>query len=148
MTISVSNNYMAPILIKFFNYLGISGIGWLIDFSIYCILVFVFSVPVFQANIFGAIPAVTLVFFVSVRKIFTRNMSKIPLGLKYAIYICYTIILLLLVSMFGQLVHKMMIRFELFTIFRPFAPVLIKCGITSITMICNFFMIRFLAEVI
>ena len=139
---------MAPILIKFFNYLGISGIGWLIDFSIYCILVFVFSVPVFQANIFGAIPAVTLVFFVSVRKIFTRNMSKIPLGLKYAIYICYTVILLLLVSMFGQWGHETIMRLESFAIFRPLAPILIKCGITGITLICNFFMMKYLAETI
>ena len=142
----VVNNSRIFILNKFIKFLGISGFGWLIDFSIYCILIFIFFVPVFWANIFSAIPAVTLVFFVSVRKIFKRNISKIPLGLKYAIYICYTIILLIFVSMIGQWGHETIVSFDLFRFFHSFAPIFIKCCITGITVVCNFFMMRFLAE--
>lgn len=128
--------------------MGISGVGWLINFAIYCFLFYIFFVSVFHANIIGAIPAVTLVFFVSVRNIFKKHISKIPLWLKYVIYICYTFILLFLVSMLGQWLYDELIQFELNKIIISLAPVLVKCGITVISMTCNFFMMRFLTEII
>jgi len=148
MIITSQSNNTFHLFGKFIRFLGISGIGWLIDFSIYCILVYIFHVPVFGANISGAVPAVTFVFFVSVRKVFVKKKSNFPLWLKYAVYICYTIILLLLVSMIGQWGYEIVMRYDLFMIFRPFAAILIKCGITGITMICNFFMMKFLTEAI
>jgi len=148
MSISVTKNNTFSLLDKFIRFLGIAGIGWLIDFSIYCGLFFIFHIPVFWANISGAIPAVTFVFFVSVRKIFVRKGSNIPLWVKYAIYVCYTIVLLLIVSALGQWGYDIVMHYELFTVFRAYAAILIKCGITGLTMICNFFMLKFLAEAI
>jgi putative flippase GtrA len=142
------NNNTISLLGKFIRFLGVSGIGWLIDFSIYCTLVFAFHLPVFQANILSAIPGVTFVFFVSVRKIFANKKSNFPLWLKYAAYICYTIILLILVSMIGQWGYGIIMRYDLFAIFRPFAAILVKCGITGITMLCNFFTMKFIVEAI
>jgi len=148
MITSEVNNKTTHLLSKFFKFLGVSGIGWLIDFSIYCVLVFAFYVSVFQANILSAIPAVTFVFFVSIRKVFVQKKSNFPLWLKYAVYICYSIILLLLVSMIGQWGYEIIMRYDLLAIFRSFAPILIKCCITGITMLCNFFMMRFMVEAI
>jgi len=148
MVISEANNNTIHLLGKFIKFLGVSGIGWLFDFFIYCILVFFLHVPVFWANISGAIPAVTFVFFVSVRKVFVKKKSNFPLWLKYAAYICYTITLLLLVSMIGQWGYGIIMRYDLFAIFRSLAPILIKCGITGITMLCNFFMMKFMVEAI
>jgi putative flippase GtrA len=143
-----TNNNAINLPGKFIRFLGVSGIGWLVDFSIYCTFVFVFHLPVFRANILSAIPAVTFVFFVSVRKVFARKKSKFPLWLKYASYICYTIILLLLVSIIGQWGYGIIMHYDLFIIFRPIAAILVKCAITGITMMCNFFMMKFIVEAI
>jgi len=145
---SVNNNATITLFGKFIRFLGISGIGWIIAFCIYCIAVYAFHVPVFQANILGDMPIVTLVFFSSVRIVFVKKKSNFPLWLKYAAYICYTIILLLLVSMIGQWGYGIIMRYDLFSSFRSFAPIIVKCGITGITMLCNFFMMKFIVEVI
>jgi len=143
-----TNNNTISLLGKFIRFLGVSGIGWLIDFSIYCVLVFAFHVSVFKANILSAIPAVTFVFFLSVRKVFAKKNSYFPLWLKYVAYICYTVILLLMVSAIGQWGYRIIMRYDLLAIFRSFAPVLVKCGITGITMLCNFFVMKFMVEAI
>ena len=145
---SMGKNAMKLMLKKFIRFLGISGVGWLIDFSIYCFLVFVFHISVFQANISSAIPAVSFVFFISTRKVFVKRHSSIPLWLKYLIYVCYTIALLLFVSIIGQWGYETIMNYELFAIFRSYAAILVKSGITGITIICNFFMMKFLAETI
>ncbi|EFD1681761.1 TPA: GtrA family protein, partial [Escherichia coli] len=44
----------------------VSGLGWLIDFSIFALLNLL-GLPIWLANIFGATAAVLFVFFVSVR---------------------------------------------------------------------------------
>ena len=146
MIASETHNNTTHLLSKFIRFLGVSGIGWLIDFSTYCIFVFAFHVSVFQANIISAIPAVTFVFFVSARKIFVKKNSNFPLWLKYAIYISYTITLLLLVSMIGQWGYEIIMLYDLFAVFRSYAPILIKCGITGITILCNFFMMTLMVE--
>ena len=148
MTTYTSRNDKNSLLKKFIRFLGISGIGWLLDFFIYCFLIFVLNMPVFWANIFSAIPAVTLVFFVSICKVFKKKESNMPLWFKYIIYICYTIVLLLLVSALGQCIYGVIIRYDLFIIFNLFLPIMIKCGITGITIMCNFFMMKFLTEAI
>ncbi|EFH8408151.1 hypothetical protein HRZ17_004215, partial [Escherichia coli] len=50
----------------------VSGLGWLIDFSIFALLNLL-GLPIWLANIFGATAAVLFVFFVSVRRIFQYN---------------------------------------------------------------------------
>ena len=79
MALFPDRKYVISLLSKFIKFLSISGIGWLMDFTIYCIFVYIFFVPVFWANISGAAPAVTFVFFVAIRKVFKKKSSYLPL---------------------------------------------------------------------
>jgi len=48
--------------------------------------------------------------------------------------------------MIGQFGNEIIMKLDLFKILRPLAPVFIKCSISVISMICNFFMMLFLVE--
>ena len=67
----------------------ISGIGWLLDFSVYGYLTGVAGWAVFYANFFSAIPAVTFVFVMSTRHIFAKGRQRISLQQKYMLYLLY-----------------------------------------------------------
>ena len=135
---------MKDLLSQAVRFVGISGIGWLLDFSIYSLLTALLGVPVFLANICSSIPAITLVFFVSTKKIF-RNGTRIPLWGKYAIYVAYQMVLLLLVSSLAQWVSGACIRL-LGEGVRSFAPILAKILITPCTMVCNFCVMKIMTE--
>ena len=77
---------LKKILKQFINFLFLSGIGWLIDFTLYLLFSNVFNLKIIHSNILSSIPAVTFVFFVSTRKIFAKNNSRISLKEKYLIY--------------------------------------------------------------
>ena len=138
---------MKAIFIQFIKFFGLSGLGWCIDFSLYLILTLVCGLPVFYANCISSIPAVTLVFFVSTRKIFEKNNSKIPLFIKYLIYVLYQFVLLTGVSALGQYIaawitawsgNRMLIA--------KAGKIFAKLFITPITMVINFIVMKGMAE--
>ena len=114
---------MKKLIIQFFKFLLISGTGWLIDTTIYTILTVILKYNVIFSNILSSIPAITFVFFVSTRKIFLTHIGKFSLKQKYLIYISEPL-----------LNNKGLLK------------IIIKLTITPITMITNFFVMKFLAE--
>lgn len=134
---------MKKLIIQFFKFLLISGTGWLIDTTIYTILTVILKYNVIFSNILSSIPAITFVFFVSTRKIFLTHIGKFSLKQKYLIYILYQIILIVTVSIIGQMLYNIS---EPLLNNKGLLKIIIKLTITPITMITNFFVIKFLAE--
>ena len=134
---------MKKLIIQFFKFLLISGTGWLIDTTIYTILTVILKYNVIFSNILSSIPAITFVFFVSTRKIFLTHIGKFSLKQKYLIYILYQIILITTVSLIGQILYNIS---ENLLSNKELLKIIIKLTITPITMITNFFVMKFLAE--
>lgn len=134
---------MKKLIIQFFKFLLISGTGWLIDTTIYTILTVILKYNVIFSNILSSIPAITFVFFVSTRKIFLTHIGKFSLNQKYLIYILYQIILITTVSIIGQILYNIS---ENLLSNKELLKIIIKLTITPITMITNFFVMKFLAE--
>ena len=134
---------MKKLIIQFLKFLLISGTGWLIDTTIYTILTVILKYNVIFSNILSSIPAITFVFFVSTRKIFLTHIGKFSLKQKYLIYILYQIILIVTVSIIGQMLYNIS---EPLLNNKGLLKIIIKLTITPITMITNFFVMKFLAE--
>ncbi|MDO5444378.1 MAG: GtrA family protein [Eubacteriales bacterium] len=135
---------MKKLFFQFFGFIGISGIGWLIDFSIYTCLTSFTDIPVAYANMISSFPAITLVFIVSTRKIFD-NGGKIPVYAKYIIYLFYQFVLVALVSMAaGKLAPWLGEIFE--GKFENISKLLAKIAITPITMVMNFIVMKLMTE--
>ena len=66
------------------KFIGLSGIGWILDFGTYTGLGLVWNNLVVN-NTISSWVGVTFVFIFATRKVF-NNVSKIPLKWKYVIY--------------------------------------------------------------
>ena len=124
-----------------------SGIGWLIDFSIYSIITIILGIDVLYANIMSSIPAITFVFFVSTRKTFSNRSKNISLKLKYMIYVIYQLILLLFISSLSQWLFSIFLTISwINAIFGIYIKIITKIIITPITMSINFLVMKGVIE--
>ena len=128
------------------EFIGTSGIGWLMDFAIYSVLTLL-GVAAGVSNFLSALPALTFVFFVATKKTFTQNERGIPLGWKYGIYVLYQVLLLASVSLVNQSLYDLLrgVLAEGSFLYR-YCALLTKIMITPITMLCNFIVLKRLAE--
>lgn len=136
------------IIKQFLHFLTISGVGFLIDFSVYYFLTGFMEFPIVIANIISSIPAITYVFFSSIKKVFaaTKN-NRIKLVYKYFVYLLYQALLIFSVSILGQKLYDVYIDFGSSIIISiSYIKLIIKCLITPITMICNFIFMKVLSE--
>ena len=137
---------LKKILKQFINFLFLSGIGWLIDFTLYLLFSNVFNSKIIDSYILSSIPAVTFVFFVSTRKIFAKNNSRISLKEKYLIYFLYQLILILLISLLAQYLYLLSLKNISMNVELKLLKIIIKILITPITMLINFIVMKFLIE--
>ncbi|MBJ9237982.1 GtrA family protein [Citrobacter braakii] len=114
-----------------FRFAVVSGLGWLIDFSIFALLNSL-GFPVWLANIVGATTAVLFVFFASVRKIFQYNGHYILW--KLLNYIVYQIIAIVCASL---LIDFIALQFGML-------PIIAKIIVTPLTFYANFQFMSFL----
>jgi hypothetical protein len=140
----VSN--LKKILRQFIKFLFLSGIGWLIDFTLYLIFSNRFDFKIIYSNILSSIPAVTFVFFVSTRKIFIKNKKGLTLKEKYFIYFLYQAILIITISLLGQYLYLLILKNIAVKIELKILKLIIKILITPITMLINFIVMKFLVE--
>ena len=87
------------LFIQAIKFVGISGIGWLIDFGVFTILGLL-GIPSWICNIISSLCGVTFVFFVSTRKTFEVSLKRLTLRQKYVIYVLFEIIIILVASRF------------------------------------------------
>lgn len=137
---------LKKILKQFINFLFLSGIGWLIDFTLYLLFLNIFNLKIIYSNILSSIPAVTFVFFISTQKIFSKNNSRISLKEKYLIYFLYQLILILLISLLAQYLYLLSLKNISMNVELKLLKIIIKILITPITMLINFIVMKFLIE--
>lgn len=135
---------MKKVLIEGLRFIGFSGIGWLIDTTIYLILTSIFKLNVDVSNIFSSLVGVTFVFIMSTRKIFVSN-SKINIKIKYLIYVIYQIILILTASKIMLLLKDYLITLNIDIIIK-YINIIVKIIITPFTMLINFIVMKLLIE--
>ena len=134
-----------PIIIRqILQFLGFSGIGWILDFIVYTILS-LFVLNLFICNVCSSFVGVSFVFIFSTRFVF-QNKQRIPLLAKYFIYILYQVVLILLISKLLVFVNALIIDYLNFWIFPKFSAVLSKMLVTPITMTCNFIVLKYISE--
>jgi len=163
---------LEALFIQALKFFGISGIGWLIDFSIFAILhkfvgdSLALTVGVLKfdvCNMISMLCGVTFVFFVSTKKTFAVNLKRFSLKKKYFLYIGYQLIMMVISSLIvgaftnmfagidgaealkasGVLANSFLQKLVLF-ILKP--EISAKICVTPITMICNFLFMKFLSE--
>jgi len=133
---------------QFISFLLVSGTGWVIDFLGYIVLTYQINLYVMYANILSAIPSITFVFLISTRKIFQNNENGISLRKKYLLYIVYQMFLIISISVLAQIIYNwvsfMIVDSQIFM--QKYLKIAIKLGITPITMLLNFIVMKYLSE--
>ena len=135
---------MKKILLTGLKFIGYSGIGWLIDTTIYLILTNIFKLNIDISNMFSSLVGVTFVFIMSTRKIFI-NSNKMNIKLKYLIYIIYQILLILLVSKLMLILKDYLLTLNI-NIITKYISIIVKIIITPFTMLINFIVMKLLIE--
>ncbi len=135
---------MKNLLMQAVKFLGLSGIGWLLDFCTYTGLAFI-SKNLVLNNTISSWVGVTFVFIYATRKVF-KNDSKISLKLKYAIYLVYQCVLIFFISKLLNVINGAIIfNIEIEFILR-FSAIISKLLVTPITMVLNFFVMKGVIE--
>lgn len=135
---------MKKIIIDILKFVGVSGIGWLIDVLIYLTLSSIIKLNVDISNMISSLVGVSFVFLVSTRKIFVNN-SKINLKLKYIIYIVYQLILIYLASLTILALKNYLTSLDIKLVIK-YVNIISKIIITPFTMLINFIVMKLLIE--
>ena len=125
------------------GFVGLSGIGWILDFCTYTGLGFILRNPVTN-NIISSWVGVTFVFIFATRKVF-RDNGKISLKWKYLIYILYQCVLIFFVSMLLGAIHAAILNCD-YALILKFSSIIAKILVTPITMVMNFIVMKVLIE--
>ncbi len=133
------------ILKQLASFLGISGIGWLLDFALFNLLHLKFD-SVFLCNLLSVFAATIFVFFVSTRKTFIQRPGGISLKIKFLLYVLYQIVLTVVVSKLLDWTNSALILFLLPEHLVCFAGAMSKVAVTPIAMFCNFCTLKLLVE--
>ena len=129
------------------EFVGVSGVGWVIDFTVYTVLTTVLNVPAGISNFLSAIPAITFVFFTATLKTFVKKENGLSLHWKYALYVAYQFVLLTGVSFLNQALFDWLRGILVQgTLLYRYCAILTKIMITPITMFCNFIVLKRLTE--
>ena len=131
---------------KIWQFLITSGIGFILDFITYTILTQKFGFRVATANILSSIVGATFAFIVSTHKIFDTNKTRIPLYLKYVMYILYQMVLILAVSFLGEYLNTLLTQNVDIAFINQNRKLICKVLITPITMTCNFLVMKAISE--
>ena len=133
---------MRKLLKQGIAFVGISGIGWIMDFVIFNLLN-LRSSYVAVNNMISSLVAVCFVFCVSTRKTFVQKDGGIPLKV---IYILYQIILILLVSQLLAIIAAGLYQTFSGSIIGNFSAMAAKIIVTPVTMCLNFLVMKLLIE--
>lgn len=126
------------------SFIGLSGIGWILDFCTYTGLSFVSNNLVLN-NIISSWIGVSFVFIFATRKVF-KNNSNYSLVLKYLLYIAYQMVLIYCISKLLSGINIFIINNIKMEIIRRFSLIISKIVVTPITMILNFFVMKGVIE--
>ena len=126
------------------RFVGLSGIGWLMDFAVYTLLSLRME-NLALVNVFSSLVGASFVFAFSTRFVF-RDSHRIPLWLKYAIYIVYQLLLIFLISKLLAWIAAFIALHAPWAPLRRLAAILAKIIVTPVTMTINFFAMKTVIE--
>lgn len=135
---------MKKLIIQGARFIGLSGIGWILDFCIYTGLGLISS-RIFFNNMISSWAGVTFVFIFATRKIF-QNSSNISLRWKYLIYILYQCILIFFISKLLSNINDMILLKISDDRIHAFSGIISKILVTPVTMILNFLVMKSIIE--
>lgn len=135
---------MKHLLKQAISFIGLSGIGWILDFCTYTALGF-FSRNLVLNNTISSWVGVTFVFIFATRKVFENN-SRISLKWKYLVYILYQVMLIFLVSKVLNSINMLIIHNIAIGSVLKFSSIISKILVTPATMILNFFVMKGVIE--
>lgn len=135
--------FLRALLGQALRFLGLSGIGWLLDMCVYTLLSLRMS-NLALVNVLSSLVGASFVFLFSTRFVF-RDSHRIPLGWKYAIYIVYQLLLIFLISRLLAWLHVQLAALPWEPV-RRFSPLLAKILVTPVTMAVNFFAMKTVIE--
>ncbi len=135
---------MKELLLQAIKFFGISGLGWILDFVVYIALCLIIPEK-FINNCISSWLAVTFVFLFSTRAVF-ESKSKIPLTIKYIIFILYQIALVCFISRILVYIDGVITQNITFLYINNYAFIIAKIVVTPISMILNFLVMKFLIE--
>lgn len=135
---------LRQLLRQILRFLGLSGIGWLMDFTVYTLLSLRME-NLALVNVFSSLVGASFVFLFSTRFVF-RDSHRIPLGLKYAIYIVYQLLLIFLISKLLAWIAAGIALYAPWALLRKFSAILSKIIVTPITMTVNFLVMKAVIE--
>ena len=144
---------MKRLLLQALHFFGLSGIGWILDFSMFVFLSR-FSSNLVLNNTISSWVGVTFVFYTATRHVFQNDGGN--LYLKYVVYLMYQILLIYTISKLLVLINALLnsifveyfinSSFLLPSSFLAFLPVVAKIIVTPITMILNFIVMKGIVE--
>lgn len=126
------------------RFIGLSGLGWLLDFTIYTLLSLRLS-NLAMNNIISSLAGASFVFAFSTRFVF-QDSHRIPLGWKYFIYIAYQLALIFLISELLAYINGLIAAGFSAPLILRFSAVIAKIIVTPITMTINFFAMKCVIE--
>ena len=126
------------------RFIGLSGIGWLLDFSVYTVLSFL-SEDLALNNMLSSLVGASFVFIFSTRFVF-RDSHRIPLFFKYLIYVVYQLVLIWLISHLLAWVNSVILMLFSAKLIVSLSALLSKMIVTPITMAINFFAMKLVIE--
>lgn len=126
------------------QFFGLSGIGWLLDFSTFSMLEYFRENPALN-NFISSFVGLTFVFIFASGKVF-RNSTHIPIMWKYLIYLVYQLVLITLMSRFLAVINTWITVNATASFIVSLSPMISKITITPITMLLNFFVMKHLIE--
>lgn len=126
------------------KFVGLSGIGWVLDFCTYAFLGLI-SANLILNNTISSWVGVTFVFIFATRKVFENN-SKIPLRWKYIIYLLYQCVMIFFISKLLSVINGGMIANINVDLIKSFSAIISKILVTPITMVVNFFVMKCVIE--
>lgn len=136
---------MNSLIVQMGKFFGISGIGWLMDFTIFTLLSS-FGFNVVYSNFISSAVAVSFVFWFSSKKTFKEKKFGLGLKYKYIIYIIYQIILILVMSYIIKALSNFIFTSISIELIKNYAKIISKILVTPVTMVLNFIVMKNIIE--
>jgi putative flippase GtrA len=133
-------------LASFARFGGLSGLGWIVDFTLLLVLVRFAGMTPFYANLISATAAGTLVFVASGKLVFAGGSHR--RGLRTAIYIAYTLLVIVAASAAVKYCTTLVLHMDAgrHALTETKAAAIAKIIVTPLNFILNFFVAKLTSE--
>ena len=135
---------MSGLFLQAVKFIGVSGLGWILDFCTYTVLGF-FSQDLSVNNIISSWVGVTFVFLYGTKGVFQNN-SRIPLKLKYIIYLLYQCVLIFFISKLLNTINAVIVEKTMIDLILRHSTIISKILVTPITLVLNYFVMKCVIE--